>query len=100
MKITGNRGEISKYVNDSKVSSTKDSAKEGSTADSTSVRGQDDTVNLSQMSKDVNRAKEAMAASPDIRADKVQPLKEQIANGTYEVDFEKTAEKMIKAFLE
>jgi negative regulator of flagellin synthesis FlgM len=33
---------------------------------------------------------------PDIREDKVAQLKEQIENGTYEIDEEKIADNMLK----
>jgi negative regulator of flagellin synthesis FlgM len=33
---------------------------------------------------------------PDVREDKVAELKEQVESGTYEIDAEKIAEKMLK----
>ena len=33
---------------------------------------------------------------PDVRADKVEQLKNQIENGTYEIKSEEIAEKMLK----
>ena len=54
-----------------------------------------DKVSLSKESKDIQLAKEAVAAEPDIRADIVDPIKQKIADGTYEVNAEKVAENLI-----
>ena len=54
-----------------------------------------DTVVLSDTAKAVQEAKTQLDSVPDVRKDKVAELREQIENGTYEVDSEKLAEKMI-----
>ena len=54
-----------------------------------------DTVVLSDTAKTVQEAKTQLESIPDVREDKVAELKEQIENGTYEVDSEKLAQKMI-----
>ena len=54
-----------------------------------------DTVVLSDTAKAVQEAKTQLDSIPEVREDKVAELKEQIENGTYEVDSEKLAEKMI-----
>ncbi len=55
-----------------------------------------DTVVLSDAAKRIQEAKKLLDAIPDIREDKVAQLKEQIDNGTYEIDAEKIADKMLK----
>ena len=55
-----------------------------------------DTVALSSAAKDIHQAQRKMEAIPDVREDKVAQLKEQIENGTYEIDEEKIADKMLK----
>ena len=45
-------------------------------------------------------AKEAMEAAPDVRQEKVQEIADKIKKGEYEIDFEKTAEKMVSAFFD
>ena len=55
-----------------------------------------DTVELSDMGKRVQEANKQLETIPDIREDKVAQLKEQVDNGTYEVDAEKVADKMLK----
>jgi negative regulator of flagellin synthesis FlgM len=54
-----------------------------------------DKVSLSKASKDMKLAKEAVASAPDIRLDKVEPIKAKVAYGNYSVNAEKVAEKMI-----
>lgn len=55
-----------------------------------------DTVVLSDTAKKVQEAQKQLETLPDVREDKVAQLKEQIENGTYEIDEEKIAGKIIK----
>ena len=55
-----------------------------------------DTVVLSDTAKKVQEAQNQLAEIPDIREDKVAELKEQIENGTYNMDEEEIAGKIIK----
>ncbi len=54
-----------------------------------------DTVELSNAAKDIQEAQKQLEAIPDVREDKVAELKEQIENGTYEIDEQKIADKML-----
>lgn len=55
-----------------------------------------DTVDISDTAKRVNAAREELDRIPDVREEKVAQLKKQIENGSYKVDPEKIAEKMLK----
>lgn len=55
-----------------------------------------DTVVLSDTAKKIQEAQTQLEAIPDVREDKVAQLKEQIEKGTYEIDEEKIADKMLK----
>jgi negative regulator of flagellin synthesis FlgM len=55
-----------------------------------------DTVVLSDTAKKIQQTQTQLKAIPDVREDKVALLKEQIENGTYEIDEEKIADKMLK----
>ena len=59
-----------------------------------------DQVQISSMGKDIQTAKQAVAAAPDIREDMVAPLKTAVQNGTYEVDVGSFAEKLFKKYQE
>ena len=55
-----------------------------------------DTVAISNAAKNIQEAQKQLEAVPDVREDKVAQLKKQIENGTYEIDEEKIADKMLK----
>ena len=55
-----------------------------------------DTVVLSDTAQKVQEAQKQIETIPDVREDKVAQLKEQVENGTYEMDEEKIAGKIIK----
>jgi negative regulator of flagellin synthesis FlgM len=53
-------------------------------------------VALSNTAKKIQEAQKQLEAIPDVREDKVAELKEQIENGTYKIDEEKIADKILK----
>ncbi len=57
-----------------------------------------DRVSFSTVGKDMQIAKTALSSVPDVREDKVNALKESIANGTYQVSAECFADKLMAAF--
>lgn len=54
-----------------------------------------DSVQISQMGKDYQVAKLAVAAAPEVRTELVNELKGKMQNGSYEVSMEKLAEKLL-----
>lgn len=59
-----------------------------------------DRVSFSTLGRDMQIAKKALSSVPDVREDKVNALRESIANGTYQVSAESFADKLIAAFEE
>ena len=57
--------------------------------------GSGDAAVLSNRAKDVRGAQKAFAEQPDVRTDRVEAAKAQIANGTYEVDAELIADRLM-----
>jgi negative regulator of flagellin synthesis FlgM len=55
-----------------------------------------DTVELSAQSKEMQKIYDMVQLAPDVRAEKVASLKKAIKEGSYEVDSEAVADKMIK----
>lgn len=55
----------------------------------------EDKVSLSSSARDMKVASEAVAASPDVRQEKVYEIKTAVDNGTYQVNAEKIADKMV-----
>ncbi len=56
-------------------------------------------VKVSSAARDVQLAKKAISALPDVRADRVSALKAQIENGTYKVSGEDIADLIIRRTL-
>lgn len=59
-----------------------------------------DQVQISSIGKDIQTAKAAVKASPDVRAELTAPIKERIQNGTYSVDTSSFADKLIQKYEE
>ena len=56
------------------------------------ITGKDKIFGISQL------AKQAADNAPDVRAELVNPLKERIANGTYEVSTEDFASRLLSKY--
>lgn len=57
-----------------------------------------DKLEISQFGKDYQIAKQAVAAAPDIREDKVASIKERIASGEYNVSADELAQKLVAKY--
>jgi negative regulator of flagellin synthesis FlgM len=56
-------------------------------------------ADISSRAKEFSKAKEVAAATPDVREEKVAELKRRIAAGTYSVDAQAVADKMVNEHL-
>lgn len=61
-----------------------------------SSENSDAKVELSQSARELSMAKKAASDAPDVREDRVAELKSRIKSGSYEPDFGKIADNMIK----
>ena len=59
-----------------------------------------DQLQISNLGKDFQTARAAVAGSPDIREELTAPIKAKIQSGTYSVDNESFAEKLLKKYEE
>ncbi len=57
--------------------------------------GGSDRLSLSHHAEEIRTARAALAETPDVRADRVAQLKAQVQSGTYEVDPDKVAERIL-----
>ena len=97
MEIENNQGiHINAYVNQVQEKNKVD-ASNNDKPEKSAVKT--DTVVISDAAKRIQEAKTQLDNIPDVRAEKVAKLKEQVENGTYKVDAEKTADKLIKEHL-
>lgn len=60
---------------------------------------QDVVVDFSRTPKEVQVAKKYMESIPDVRQEKIEALKDSIEKGTYVVDYNKAAEKILNSFI-
>ena len=63
---------------------------------STSSTSGTEQIAISSKAKDIQKATEAVNAAPDIRIEKVDRIKDQIADGSYRVSSEQLAEKVLQ----
>ena len=62
------------------------------------TRSFSDQLQISSIGKDIQTAKQAVAAASDIREDLVGDIKSKIDAGTYSVDSDSLAEKLFAQF--
>ena len=62
--------------------------------------GADAIVHLSQAGREAKAIREFLDSLPDVRSDKVSLISEKIASGTYSLNYEGVAGKVVDAFLE
>ncbi|MDQ5988371.1 MAG: hypothetical protein CSYNP_04131 [Syntrophus sp. SKADARSKE-3] len=94
MKISNTNESTAKLVESYR---TAENIKKESKAGNTFPQGE--KIELSSDVKDFSQIKKVLADIPDVREDKVQQLKKQIDEGTYNVSGEKIAEKMVSEAL-
>ena len=75
-------------------------ANAASKAQRSSAYGGSDQVQISQLGKDFQIAKNAVKNSSDIRMDKVEAIKKQMEQGTYQVSNKEVADKVVDRFFD
>ncbi|MCI8893967.1 MAG: flagellar biosynthesis anti-sigma factor FlgM [Lachnospiraceae bacterium] len=79
------------------IASMYKAAKPAKTQGSASPGGRDE-VQISQVGRDYQVAKQAVAQASDVRMDKVAELKSRIASGEYQVSADDFASKLIAKY--
>jgi len=94
MEISDNNPSINlnNFVQDLQDKSTGESKKDKKNQ----IFSNDVKVELSSQSQEMMKAKNRMTSIPDVRTEKINQLKDQIISGTYKVDGDQIALKMIK----
>lgn len=65
-----------------------------------SVAKQSDGFQMSKTGKELQIAKKAVESTPDVRSDLVDPIKNKVQNGTYEVSGDSFAERLLQKYEE
>jgi negative regulator of flagellin synthesis FlgM len=106
MEIPGNELRIkNKLVQDKSRVNDKASAKtDGGNADSSGKSsavgsGSSEQIALSSKAREIQKASELAKSAPDIRVDKVERIKQAIADGSFRVDSKDLAGKMLRDVL-
>jgi negative regulator of flagellin synthesis FlgM len=60
------------------------------------VRPASDSVEISDLARELAKARQAVDAAPDVRSDKVAAIKKRIEDGTYSVSPELLARKLLE----
>ena len=93
MEIVKNKGiQVDAYVNQLQDTKKADQAADQTKESATKT----DTVVISDAAKRIQEARAKLDDIPDVREEKVADLRNQIQNGTYQADAEKTADKLLK----
>lgn len=87
-------------ASDSKENIEKEKLSEEQNVEGKNQSEQDSIVQLSSSSKEARLISEVSSSEPDIREDKVSALKEQVDSGTYQVEPEDVADKLVDAFID
>ncbi|MBI4643636.1 MAG: flagellar biosynthesis anti-sigma factor FlgM [Deltaproteobacteria bacterium] len=90
MKITDIQG-----TNVSQLQTEPTSAVEPRAEQRTEANQNTDNIHLSQEARLMQKASRVIAETPDVREEKVAPLKEAVDQGSYPVDPQKVANSMI-----
>ena len=101
MKTYGIDCEITKYIDETAVNACEEPNEKTSMQSNIPAELKGDTiVNLSESSKQVQRAKKVIDSEPDIRLEKVRAIQEKIQKGTYKIDYHKIAENILGVFID
>jgi negative regulator of flagellin synthesis FlgM len=93
MKVSDTGNTAGEIIHLYKAQSQKAAEGEKPAGDAASVP--EEKVSLSAQARDVQTIKKAINELPDVRKEKVDALKKQIREGSYDVNGEKIAQKMI-----
>lgn len=61
--------------------------------------GRPDSVEISRLGRDAQVARAAVAKAPDIREDVVADIRQRMSDGTYQIDMDALADKLLDGYL-
>ncbi len=97
MKISENSVNIGQQAYAKEIEATKPAEINKNEETSGEVKAVGDTVSLSKSARDIQIAKDAVEVVPEIREETVQDLKKEVDSGSYEINSNQIAEKMVGA---
>lgn len=85
----------STYIKKSSENIRKDTVEQKPAEQASSLSQNDIIVTLSDTCREMQIAKEAVASTPEIRAEKIEKIKRSIIEGKYEINADQIAEKLV-----
>jgi len=87
------------YVQNAEVAGANSAAAKAKSAEQSASKsaGRSDSVSLSADARSLAAAREAVQQAPDVRAEKVEAIKQSVADGTYSVPASVLARKLLDA---
>jgi flagellar biosynthesis anti-sigma factor FlgM len=85
------------YVQNAEVGGASVAAKAKSSEQDANKASRADSVSLSADARSLAAAREAVQQAPDVRAEKVEAIKQSVADGTYSVPASVLARKLLDA---
>lgn len=67
----------------------------GNSSDAQSPSNKGDTVNLSNAAQTLQNVEKELASTPEVDSKRVERLKQEIDSGSYQINAERVAEKML-----
>ena len=98
MEIPGNDFRIKNKAIQNRVKSGDKSSSASLKGDVSSSSGSEQ-VAISSKAKEIQQVTNAVNATPDIRIEKVEKIKDQLANGNYHISSYKLAEKVLQSII-
>jgi negative regulator of flagellin synthesis FlgM len=84
----------------SRISGSRISKAPGGTASSqASKASRNDDVSVSALSRNIGLAGESLQSAPDVRSELIDPIREALANGNYEISNLDIADKILRQVL-
>jgi negative regulator of flagellin synthesis FlgM len=99
MKISGNDGSSQIKELLQRIGSEEAASKEQQQAQESQAAPRGEKVEISSRAREIQRLESALNEMPDVRAEKVEEIKNLIAEGNYETDTGKLADKIIEALI-
>jgi negative regulator of flagellin synthesis FlgM len=94
------QGKVNSFLDPYSTTASLDKSNESrlkTTADSTETStSQGDTVTVSQDALLLTEARRTAQNAPDVRSEKVEALRTQVANGTYQIDSNRIAASLVQ----
>lgn len=97
MKISGSSN-IANYIKNKALAETIPSPKRGEPKPPVEREDRATTVSLSQRSREILRAQELIKSATDVRKELVDSVRAKLDDGSYHLDFDQMAEKVLKEY--